>query len=399
MIGGSATELRRRNRDLVLRAIASERSVSRSLISRQTGLTGAAISRITRELIDAGLVKEGESIETKGQVGRRNIGLELDDQGAFVLAIALTANVKSVAIANSRGDIVAEHVLEGLGQGAPDAVISAICKAAKELIASTAIDRSRLVGCGVSVAGVTDPKSGALVVSEPLGWSDVPLRAMVSDALGLPVQVERRPVALLTAEMWRGAARGLNNIVLINNGLWLGGCVVADGRVLEGPANTVGQIAHLSVGGDQTPCPCGRKGCLDVTASGISILDKLKTVTIPGGTPGEDRGSRLRSLARYTGSDLPEVQEAFRQAGRNMGTAVDSMFALLDPELILLAGETSRHPAFLEGVRDTLGALRPGEDSWPVQVSEVRSDQSAVWIGLDAFVFSHTLNIEQLMAA
>lgn len=399
MLGGSATELRRRNRDLVLRAIASEQSVSRSLIAQQTGLTGAAISRITRELIDAGLVKEGESIETKGQVGRRNIGLELHDQGAFILAIALTANVKSVSIANSRGEIIAEHVLKDLPHGPPDRVIAEICTAAKALIGSTPIDLSRLVGCGVSVAGVTDPKSGALKVSEPLGWDEVPLGTLLSEALGLPVRVERRPVALLTAEMWRGGARGLNNVVLINNGLWLGGCVLADGRVLEGPANTIGQIAHLSVGGDDTPCSCGRKGCLDVTASGISILEKLKAAKIPGAPAREDRGSRLRSLARYHGTDLPEVEEAFRQAGQTMGRAVDGMIALLDPELILLAGETSRHPAYLEGVRDTLAALRPGERSWPVEVSALRTVQSAVWIGLDAFVFSHSLNIEQLMAA
>lgn len=399
MLGGSATELRRRNRDLVLRAIASETSMSRSLIARQTGLTGAAISRITRELIDAGLVKEGESIETKGRVGRRNIELELDDQGAFILAIALTANVKSVSIANSRGEIIAEHVLKNLTQGPPDQVIGELCSAAKTLIASTPIDLSRLVGCGVSVAGVTDPPSGALKVSEPLGWSDIPLGSLFSKALGLPVRVERRPVALLTAEIWRGGARGLNNVVLINNGLWLGGCVVADGRVLEGPGNTVGQIAHLSIGGNDTLCACGRKGCLDVTASGISILEKLKSIEIPGAPRGEDRGSRLRSLARYKGTDLPEVQEAFRQAGQNMGRAVDGIFALLDPELILLAGETSRHPAYLEGVRDTLATLRPDEGNWPVEVSELRTDQSAVWIGLDAFVFSHTLNIEQLMAA
>ncbi|MDH3580897.1 MAG: MarR family transcriptional regulator, partial [Hyphomicrobiales bacterium] len=96
MNSGSTSGLRRRNRDIVLRTIAAQAPVSRTQISRQTGLTGAAVSRITRELIEAGLVKEGDSIPTKGQVGRRNIRLELGDEGAFVLGIALTVNVRSV---------------------------------------------------------------------------------------------------------------------------------------------------------------------------------------------------------------------------------------------------------------------------------------------------------------
>ena len=93
------------------------------------------------------------------------------------------------------------------------------------------------------------------------------------------------------------------------------------------------------------------------------------------------------------------MEEAFRAAGCQMGRAVDSLFALLDPQLVLLAGETSRHPAFLAGVHESLGALRPGETEWPVKVSNITTDLSAVWVALDAFVFSHTLNIEKLMAA
>ncbi len=399
MQGGSATELRRRNRDAVIRAIASETSISRTQIARQTGLTGAAVSRITRELIDAGLVREGESIQTKGQVGRRNICLELEDHGAYVLAIALTANVKSVSISNSRGKIIGQSLLENLRLSDPDEVIGQICDAANALLKACAIERSRLVGCGVSVAGVVDPETGFLATSEPLGWERVELGKAFAAALDIPVRVERRPVALLTAEMWRGAARGLDNIVLINNGLWLGGCIVADGRVLTGPENAVGQIAHMVVGGDDTLCSCGRRGCLNATASGISILRKLEHVTLAESSADDEPGARLRSLARYAGAGHPEVEEAFRAAGSQMGRAVDCLFALLEPELILLAGETSRHPAFLAGVHETLAIMRPGEAEWPVRVSSITTDLSAVWVALDAFVFSHALNIEKLMAA
>ncbi|MEM7426470.1 MAG: ROK family transcriptional regulator [Pseudomonadota bacterium] len=399
MQGGSTSELRRRNRDVVLREIASQSAVSRSQIARSTGLTGAAVSRITRELIDAGLVREGRQIETKGQAGRRNVCLELGYGGAFVLAVVLTANIKSVSLSDCRGEIVAQDVLAGLDHDDPDHVIAELCRAAESLIGTSGIDRTRLVGCGISVAGVTEPDGGRLVKSEPLGWEDVRLGPAFSAALGLPVRVERRAAALLTAEVWRGAARGKRNVVLINNGLWLGGCMLADGQVLTGTENQVGQLAHMAAGARDVPCACGRKGCLDVVASGWSVVKALEGVAVPGSDQNEERGARLRTLARYAGEDHPEISDAFRNAGRRMGYAVDHLFALFYPELVLLAGETSRNPHFLGGVLETLAELRPSEEDWPVQVSDITSDMSAVWIGLDAFVFSRMLDIDKLMAA
>ena len=138
---------------------------------------------------------------------------------------------------------------------------------------------------------------------------------------------------------------------------------------------------------------------MDVTASGISIVKELSDAEIPDVVQDGDLGTRLRALARYAGKDLPEVAAAFRYAGRQIGYAVDHLSVILGPELILLAGETSRHPVFLEGVHETLQELRPKRTEWPVKVSQITTDQSAVWLGLDAFVYSHTLDIEKLMAA
>ena len=71
----------------------------------------------------------------------------------------------------------------------------------------------------------------------------------------------------------------------------------------------------------------------------------------------------------------------------------------LDPELVLLAGSVGRQPDYLDGIRRTLGRLRGNDSPLPLQASEVTSDQSALWLGLDAFVYSQNLDIDQLKAA
>ena len=399
MSAGSPANLRRQNRDLVLKQIIESRALSRTEIAQQTGLTGAAVSRITRELIDVGLLREGPTIELKGRVGRRNVRLELDANGAYVLGVAITANVRSVCVADCRGDIVGRADVAALDLSDPEGALETVAAAARDLIRETRIDASRLLGCGASVAGRADPETGRLIRSEPLAWRDVPVGEILSKALSIPVRVEGRAVALLLAELRRGVAVGKQNVLLINNGLGIGGSVVIDGRLARGQANAVGQIAHLPIRGETTPCVCGRWGCLDAVASGASVLRRLAEEDLSEAAADDDPGERLRALAELSGPEHWAVQEAFRDAGRKMAYAIDAAIAILDPELVLLAGSAGRQADYLAGLRETLNQLRASEDGPPVQASEVTSDQSAVWLGLDAFVYSRNLDIDQLKAA
>ena len=389
MAGGSITDMRRRNRNTVMREIAYHSPVSRSQISQRTGLTGAAVSRITRELINLGIITEGQTMKVKGQVGRRNVCLELAEKGAFVLGITLTANTQSVSIGNMKGDIIDQHRIAGLSIDDPVTVVSRISQCAKDLIQSTKIEPAQLIGCGISVGGVADSRTGVLVRSDPLAWNNIPLASLFSEQLGLPTQLEGRAVALLLSEQKSGFAKGKKNICLISNGLWIGGAMMLDGKIVKGQSNMIGQIGHFSIEKNASPrgciCVCGREGCLDAVASGLSILHQLRHVKLD---VNKQFHSRLQALVEHTGSSHPEIDAVFKQAGRNMGYAVDALLSILSAEQILLTGVTQRHPEYIKGIQETLAKIRPSETKWPIRVSRVTSEQSAVWLGLNAFVFS-----------
>lgn len=396
MASSTTSNQRRQNRSIVLREIVTRAPVSRTHISQHTGLTGAAVSRITRELIEVGLVSEGKTMRIKGQVGRRNICLKLVKGGAYILGISLTANVQSVSISNSDGEIVASNRIRNLDLGQPEMLVEQLGQAALDLVKTSGINHTRLVGCGIAIGGVADGDTGVLIRSDPLGWYDVDIGKMFSEKLNLPVKLEGRAVALLSAEQKGGLVIDKQNVVLISNDLWVGGAVMLDGKIIKGKANMVGQIGHMSMGDTKTLCSCGRKGCLDAVASGLSILKKLENLGLPETT---DPLDRIRQMADGPLSTQPEIVGAFKEAGQNMGFAVDALLAMLDPEQVLLTGITHRHPAFLDGIKETLGGIRPEQWDFPVAVSNATSDQSAVWVGLNAFVFSPFLNIDKLKAA
>ena len=106
LVTGSATDLRRHNRDAVLGLIKTHGAISRTGIAQRIGLTNAAVSRICKELMDVGLIEEGERVVHKGHAGRRQVALQLSAHGAFVLGIAVTLNAREIVIGNGRGDII-----------------------------------------------------------------------------------------------------------------------------------------------------------------------------------------------------------------------------------------------------------------------------------------------------
>ncbi|HEB92591.1 MAG TPA: ROK family transcriptional regulator [Gammaproteobacteria bacterium] len=397
-------DTRRRNRHLVLNEIVSAPTVSRTYIAERTGLTGAAVSRITRELIEAGLVREGRALEVKGQVGRRNIHLELDGSGAYVLGIVLTANIQSLSIGDTCGRILDEHRFENLDLEEPAGVVARMTAELPGMIDRAGIDAKRLVGCGVAVGGVVDPQSGRLIRSDPLGWNDVPLGAMFGQYLDMPVRIEGRAVALLMVEHGAAGGSGMGvseggaqNVVLISNGQWIGGAMMLDGRVVKGQANMIGQIGHFAIPGETAACVCGRSGCLDAVASGSSVLRRISCLSLPEGTGMLAAGERLRALVMAPDDQVPEIGQAFRRAGQKMGYAVDALLAMVDPELILLSGATHRHPEYLRGIHDTLSQVRPSSEGWPVRVNRSTSEHAAIRLALNAFVFSPDLDLERLL--
>src|SRR5215813_1875868 len=94
----------------VFNEILFEAPVPRSDIARRTNLTPATVSRVTRQLIDAGLIEEFQEKKT-GRPGRSNIDLRLKKDAGYVVGISVNAFEQRVAIANLNRDIVGEMPL------------------------------------------------------------------------------------------------------------------------------------------------------------------------------------------------------------------------------------------------------------------------------------------------
>lgn len=368
--------------------------ISRTQIALDTGLTAAAISRITRELLDLKLLEEGSLVSEKGRPGRRSVELSLRSDGAYVVGIGAGAFEQRLQLATLHGKVIARRSLRLVGLNTVSAG-AAIVDAIKTLLQQNDLKSATLVGCGAAIAGVVD-KSGEEIVSSPnFGWKNFPLAKILHHELGLQTAVESLHHALNLTESKLGHTAGVDNVLLVNAALGIGASILADGKIFRGGSRAAGQLGHIPVDGVTEICTCGRRGCLDTVASGHAVLTRLGLIP-PRERPHEHEPSDSKLLKRameqaLTGDSI--ACDAFKSAGASLGKALGSVRMITDPERIILAGPLAQVPSYVEGTREALINSRTMEEPLPALViSDQQNDAAGAWVALDRFVFTDRLD-------
>lgn len=382
-------DLRRHNRALILELFSRHQALSRIRIAAETRLTGAAISRITRELMDAKLLVERENEEQASGRGRPAVTLELAANGGFVVGVGIGAYEQAIQIANLHGEYIARRVVDLMTARSPVHALNTLSKAISTLIRKTGVPAQRIFGVGVAIAGVVDAVRGVVLQSPNIGWSDVPLTDVLTRTLRLPVRTEAMHHALNLAESRFSGSHDV--AVLVNAAMGIGASVMEHGRIIRGSHAAAGQIGHMHVAAARELCTCGRRGCLDTVASGYAVLRRLRLIPSRK-TPKEHdplAAKRLLiAIARERQNDLAAAA-AFHACGQQLGEALNRIGAILDPGRVMLAGPLSQTHSYVKGVR---AATEPALGR-AISVAKHSSDAAAARLALSTFVFNSSVDL------
>jgi glucokinase len=209
-----------------------------------------------------------------------------------------------------------------------------------------------LAGVGVGCGGPMTWPDGRVSPLNIPAWRDFPLRERLSEACaGIPVRVHNDAVCLAVAEHWRGAGVGVGAMLGMVVSTGVGGGLVLDGRLVDGPSGNAGHIGHVVVDPGGPPCACGGRGCLEAVASGPN----LAAWALRQGWQPHEGEPDARSLAADAGRGHPVALSAYERAGRAVGVAVASATHLCDLELVTVGGGVAQTgPLLFDPLRRSL---------------------------------------------
>lgn len=197
------------------------------------------------------------------------------------------------------------------------------------------------VAVGLAVPGVVDEHDGIGRYSMILGWHAVPFVELVSD-LGLPVAFGHDVSSGAYAEARLGAARGHEDWLFLALGTGLGSTFVLGGRPYRGSNGTGGELAHVLVRPGGPLCRCGKRGCLEMVASGPAIADAY---TLATGTP----VTGAEDVARLAEAGEVSALTVWGDAVAALADAVATYAETMNPSLVVVGGGVGRAEALLVG--------------------------------------------------
>ncbi len=393
--------VRQQNRKRVLHEIFREGSISRVGLVNATGLTGTAITRITRELIDVGLVEESDRQTRKDVPGRRETGLFISERVAHVIAVSLHIDDRSIVLADIRGNIKDRVDLDISFSANQSNVIDQVGTLALKLVERNHLSLDQVLGLAISVAGKIDPLEGVLVESRVYGWKNVPIRQILQQRTGLPIVIENLNNSINLSETRFGIARGRRNVLLVRVGTGLlGASLIIDGHLLRGYKSGAGLIHHLPIGASNRLCECGRRGCLNTVSSGLGVLacyENTEPVVLESGdSPGSN--ARIVDLIQAAEDGDAAASTILMEGGEKLCGALMLIAETLCPEVILVAGKVGRSRHYFGGLRNRWEQQSNRDQRANVELLLTQKSvlEATIDLSIDSFLLSADLDLEQL---
>ncbi len=201
----------------------------------------------------------------------------------------------------------------------------------------TAFPDCQCVGAGVGVPGPIVEQSTVIHCAN-LGWENVNVAQELSSRANVPVRVANDANLAALGEQWQGAGKGCRNLVMLTVGTGIGGGIICDGKIIAGSTGAGGEVGHMPVPfHTDWQCGCGRKGCLEVTASATGIIRAAKQF------------SPFKEMDKVTAKDVYDAAAAgdknavavVAESSAALGYASAAISCVVNPEMILLGGGVS----------------------------------------------------------
>ena len=371
----------------LLQLVRSGRAVTRGALQQATGLSRATVGQRLDRLFRAGWLREGAGGPVGSPLGGRpSITLEFDDSHAVVLAADLETRHARAAVLSLTGEILAEHSGTLVVEDGPDAVLGDLGHWFGELLEKAGHRAEEVCGIGLAVPGPVDTVSGR-VVQPPImpGWDGYDIRGRLAraftEATGappVPVLVDNDANLMAYGEQRTGFP-DCSAFVLVKVSTGIGAGVVVDGSLFRGIDGGAGDIGHIRVGAEAL-CRCGSYGCLAAVASGGAVARRLAEDGVPAAS-----GSDVRDLLA---AGHPAASALAREAGRQVGDVLATVVTLLNPGVLMVAGDLAG-TAFLTGVRELLYQRALPRSTAHLHVVTSRLGERAGLVGAGALVVEH----------
>ncbi|NWK67165.1 MAG: ROK family protein [Sediminibacterium sp. Gen4] len=253
----------------------------------------------------------------------------------------------------------------------------------------------RMKGIGVGAPN-GNYYTGTIEYAPNLPWKGIiPLAKMIEDKFKLPVTLTNDANAAAIGEMMYGAAKGMNDFIMITLGTGVGSGIVANGKLVYGHDGFAGELGHTIIIPDgRMHEGTGKKGSLESYASAtgvrlttLELLEKSDQPSWLRNVPVDEIDSKKVYDAAMEGDEL--AKSIFEYTGKILGLALANFVMFSSPEaIVLFGGLTKAGDLILKPTRESMeeNLIQVFQNKVKILVSHLKESDAAI-LGASALVW------------
>jgi glucokinase-like ROK family protein len=254
----------------VLDAVRIIGATTRPEIAKVTGLGRNVVAQRATQLVDAGLLAEGELGRSTG--GRAPRQLRFVAEAGTLLLAELGATSISVAASDLGGRFLVEYEEPADITRGPETILDRVSDLFQQMLSKLA-DTAEVWGIGIGLPGPVEFEAGTPVAPPIMpGWDRYDVRQHFRKAFNAPVWVDNDVNLMALGEVRGGGIPHQRDVIYIKVGSGIGAGLVSQGRLHRGAQGCAGDIGHIAVvDRSDILCRCGQMGCLEAMAGGFAL--------------------------------------------------------------------------------------------------------------------------------
>jgi glucokinase len=385
--------MKRMNQLSLLTLIMEHGPISRTGLARLSRLSKPTVSAQVEDLIRKRLVSETGAGESGRRGGKKPTYLEFNAGYGYLAVGEIDPFEIRLAVTDLKGSMIARAQFPTEAQLGAASVTARLKDGLVKLLKQSG-RTEQLCLIGIAAQGRVDVHRGVILQAGNIfNWNNVPIAGPLATVFKTPVLVDNVVNLAALAEMNYGAAKGVEDFVLVRHDTGIGCGIVLGGKLHHGSNWAAGEIAHYildssEAGKDWTP-----RGYLELQVGADRIAERMQQAqAFPKVPPGFLNGDGdLAALFRAGKHGPTATRKIATDLVLHLGVAIAHVAATYDPSLIVLQGEI--FPPLLEGIQQVARRAVP----WLPRLAASKLGKDAALQG--AIVAARSLAHEEIAKA
>ena len=338
---GNVDLVKQLNSAAVYRLIDQQGPISRIQVADVSQLAPASVTKITRQLMEHGLIKEVAQQASTG--GRRAISLTTEVEPFHSIAIRLGRDYLQLSLFNLGGNELASDQ-QTFNYSNQSELESGLKKHIQDFIDKHGKQIDQLIAIGIVLPGLVNPEKGVVDYIPNTDIDNFALGDLIREAFNVECFIGNDIRGKALAEHYFGASQDCQDSILVSVHRGTGAGIIVNGQVFLGTNRNVGEIGHIQVDPLGEQCQCGNFGCLETVVSNPAILDRINALIARGyeSSLSEFHKITMEDVCRHAlqGDDL--ARQSLTRVGDQLGKVIAITVNLFNPQKIIIAGDITK---------------------------------------------------------